>query len=236
MRVAINQPYFFPYLGYFSLIKHTNRFLLVDEVQFIKQGWIERNRILMPEGGWRYIRVPLLKHAQKDIIKDIRINNQQDWRPEIFKHLGYYKNKAPYYKETILAVEKALDVKTDSITKLNEHILKTVCGYLGLYPDISILSEMNLWIQKPEAPDEWPLHICKSLGNIDEYWNPEGGAEFYDRSKFEEADIGIRFLKIDLAEYPQIGPAFVPGLSIIDVMMFNEPEQINKMIDRFTLI
>lgn len=236
MRIGINQPYFFPYIGHFSLIKNTEKFILLDEAQFLKQGWMHRNRILAAENGWRYIRVSLAKYSQKDKIKDIRISSNDDWRGEIFKYLEYYKKKAPYYDDTIATVKEALNIETDNLAKLNENILKTVCEYIGFTPEIRIFSEMDLEIEEPAAPDEWPLNICKSLGNVDEYWNPEGGAEFYDRSKFLDAGIKINFLKINLKEYPQIKTEFEPGLSIIDVMMFNSPNKISHMLDDFVLL
>ena len=71
MKLGIMQPYFAPYLGYISLIKHTDEFILFDTVQFIRHGWIERNRILKPGGGWQYIAIPLVKHSQKTLICDI---------------------------------------------------------------------------------------------------------------------------------------------------------------------
>ena len=91
MKVAIMQPYFFPYLGYFGLINHTEKFILFDTVQFIRHGWIERNRILKPMEDWQYIAVPLKKHSQKTLIKDIEINNSIDWKNKIFAQLTHYK-------------------------------------------------------------------------------------------------------------------------------------------------
>ena len=236
MKLAINQPYLFPYLGYFSLIKHTDQFILLDEVQFIKQGWIHRNRVLAQEGGWKYIRVPLVKHHQTDRISQVRINNEEDWRSELLRQLIFYKNKAPYYGETMGVVEKALDIETDSIGKLNEHVLKIVCHYLGIAADIRLFTEMALAVKPAEAPDEVPLHICQSLGNVEEYWNLEGGAEFYDRRKFQQAGIEIKFLKMNLHQYPQINKDFEPALSIVDVLMFNDPEQIRGMLEDYQLI
>lgn len=236
MRVAINQPYFFPYLGYFSLIKQTEQFVLLDEVQFIKQGWIHRNRVLSEGGSWNYIRVPLEKYRQKDLISEVRINNKEEWRNEIFKHLLYYKKRAPYYQETIDTVEKALNIDTDSIVRLNEHSLRVICNYIGIPADFKIFTEMGLVVERSEAPDEVPLNICEALGNVTEYWNLEGGASFYDRSKFEKAGIAIKFLKSNLLEYPQIQGGFEKALSILDVMMFNEPKKIRDMLDDFILI
>lgn len=236
MKLAINQPYFFPYLGYFSLIKQTDQFILLDEIQYIKQGWISRNRILAPEGGWRYIRVPIAKYRQTDMISQVRISSNEDWRGELIKHLQYYRGKAPHFKETIDVAEEAVSIETGSITKLNEHVLKAVCNYIGIPCHFRIFSEMGLKVQHAEAPDEVPLTICQALGGVEEYWNLEGGAAFYDRSKFQQAGISIMFLKSNLPEYPQIQGGFEKALSILDVMMFNEPAKIRDMLDDFILI
>ena len=86
-KIGIMQPYFFPYLGYISLIKHTDEFMLFDPVQFIRHGWIERNRILKPGEGWQYIQVPLQKHSLTTDIKDIKIDNTQNWRVKLLSQL-----------------------------------------------------------------------------------------------------------------------------------------------------
>lgn len=94
MKLGIMQPYFFPYLGYFSLIKHTDRFILFDTVQFIRHGWIERNRILKPNEGWQYIQVPLIKDKGRDtVIKDVKIRNTENWQQKIIAQLQHYKKK-----------------------------------------------------------------------------------------------------------------------------------------------
>ena len=236
MKIGIMQPYFLPYLGYFSLIKQTYSFILFDSAQFIRHGWIERNRILKPGNGWQYIKVPLKKHSRETIIKDIEINNDQDWRGVIFRQLEHYKKSAPFYSETVKVLKKAFDIETDSIVKLNENIIKTICDYIGVNVNLSIFSEMNLNIEEVKAPDEWALNICKSLDGINEYWNPEGGLEFFDRSKYERAGINIKFLKMNINKYPQRRQEFESSLSIVDVIMFNEPEQINAMLDIYELL
>ena len=236
MNLGIMQPYFLPYLGYFSLIKQTDRFILFDTVQFIKHGWIERNRILKPQSGWQYISVPLIKHNRGTNIKDIQIRNTSDWEKTMFAQLEHYKRRAPFYQETIDTLKLALDIDTESIVKLNEHVLRTICAYIGVEFNVDIFSEMNLSIEEVNAPDEWALNICKALKNVESYWNPEGGLEFFDCKKYEKAGIKINFLKMNLPRYPQRRPEFEAGLSIIDVMMFNEPTQINKMLDDYLLL
>lgn len=238
MKVGIMQPYFLPYLGYFSLIKHTDRFILFDPVQFIHHGWIERNRILNPNGGDQYISIPLKKHSLDTLIKDIEIRNDEDWKNKIKAQLVHYKKRAPYYKETMEVLDKILEYETDSIVKMNKHALECVCEYLGIDKKFEIYSEMNLEIETPHAPDEWALNICKALGNVEEYWNPTGGASFFDKSKYDKEGIELKFEGVHLDFYSQRRGVenFVPGLSIIDVMMFNTPEKINEMLDNYYFI
>ena len=234
MKIGIMQPYFFPYLGYIGLIKHTDEFMLFDPVQFIRHGWIERNRILKPDSGWQYISVPLLKHQQETKIQDIKIDNSQNWQDKLFAQLQHYKKKSPFYKQTIEVIQKGISEKTDSITKLNFNTLKATCEYLAIPFNCTIFSERNLTIDSVNASDEWALNICKAL-HYDEYINPPGGQEFFNADKYHKAGIKLIFEKPKLEFYSQRrGPDnFEPGLSIIDVMMFNSPEQINIMLDKY---
>jgi len=236
MKIGIMQPYFFPYLGYFSLIKHTERFILLDSVQFVRHGWVSRNRILKPESGWQYILVPLVKHSRDTKIKDVSIKKELDWRNTIFHQLEHYKKRAPFYRDTIEVLKTALNIETESIVHLNAHALKKVCDYIGVGLNVDIFSEMHLSIDEVKAPDEWAVKICKALGNVDEYWNPEGGLKFYDRSKFYKAGMDIKFLNMNIQKYSQRRPEFEANLSIVDTMMFNKPEKINEMLDDYRLL
>lgn len=234
MKLGIMQPYFMPYLGYFSLIKHTDEFILFDPVQFIYHGWIERNRILKQTGGWQYISVPLKKHSRETKIQEIKVNNEQRWQDKMKAQIQHYK-RAPYFKEVSGIFDKLFSEQYEGITQLDRAALKLVCEYLGIHREFPIFSEMGCEIEPVHAPDEWALNICKALG-ADEYWNPPGGIEFFDRRKYENAGIRLRFQKMNLDEYPQKGFPFEPGLSIIDVMMFNSVERIGEMMDHFELI
>ena len=236
MKLAIMQPYFLPYLGYFSLIKHTDEFILFDTVQFIRHGWIERNRILKPSNGWQYIMVPLKKHSRETIIKDIEINNDQQWKEKILAQLQHYKKQAPYFSNVIDILNEIFSKEYATIVDLNLASLKTVCNYLGINTPIQVFSLMNIDIEPANAPDEWALNICKALGNVDEYWNPPGGQSFFDRKKYENAGINLKFHSAILTDYDQKRNVFEPGLSIIDVMMFNSIEEINKMLDNYELL
>lgn len=238
MKLAIMQPYFFPYIGYFSLIKNTDQFILFDTVQFIRHGWIDRNRVLKPNDGWQYISIPLIKHSQQTLIKDIVIKNEANWRDKIISQIGHYKKKAPFYNETLNVVNKAISIDTQDITLLNYNVLKVVCEYLGIKFNCDIFSKMNLDIEAATAPDEWALNICKAINDVTEYWNPQGGVTFFDKFKYDKAGIKLKLLKPHLDFYSQRRGEenFENGLSIIDVMMFNSPEQIRLMLDNYELI
>lgn len=236
MRVGIMQPYFLPYIGYLSLIKHTDKFILFDTVQFIRHGWIERNRILKQTGGWQYIKVPLEKKEMNTLIKDIKIKNSENWKRIILAQIQHYKKIAPYYYKTLGILNKVFEKEYTSIVELNRDLLKEICKYLDIETPIEIFSEMNLEIKKVDAPDEWALNICKAISEVTEYWNPPGGIEFFSREKYENENIKLFFQKINLKKYNQRKENFESGLSILDVMMFNSKEEINKMLDDYILL
>lgn len=236
MKVGIMQPYFAPYIGYISLIKHTQRFILFDVVQFIRHGWIERNRILKQTEGWLYIQVPLNKFSRDILIKDVSINNNINWKDKIFAQLIPYKKKAPFYAAVIELLRNVFAKEFDSIVDLNRELLLAICQYLNIGGAIEVFSKMDLQIDKAQAPDEWALHICKKLGSNVTYINPIGGMEFFDRKKYENNGVNLQFQKMTIAAYSQRREGFEPGLSIIDVMMFNSKDEINKMLDNYELI
>ena len=165
------------------------------------------------------------------------INNDENWKARLIAQLQHYKKKSPFYKQAIEVVQKGLDIETDSIVKLNYSTLNAVCEYLEIPFDCEIFSEMNVEIEPVNAPDEWALNICKAL-EYSEYWNPPGGLEFFDHTKYEKAGIDLKFQKVNVQPYSQRrGPENIEaGLSIIDVMMFNSPEKIHEMLDDFTLV
>ncbi len=230
------QPYFAPYIGYISLIKHSDLFILLDTVQFIRHGWIERNRILKQNEGWLYIQVPLEKFSRETLIKEIKPNNLIDWKSKILAQLVPYKKKAPNYYKVITLLNRIFEKEYFSIVHLNKALLKEIIDYLGINKDLPIFSEMNLDIIKPTSPDEWALNICKTLGSEITYINPIGGLDFFDRNKYLNNDISIFFQKMCITSYNQKNNAFEPGLSILDVLMFNSVEEVNKMLDQFELV
>jgi len=90
MKLGIMQPYFFPYLGHFDLIYKTDRWIVFDTPQYIRQGWVNRNRILGPNSGWQYITVPTRKHHRDNPIRDILVKEGKDWRERVCRQLEHY--------------------------------------------------------------------------------------------------------------------------------------------------
>jgi hypothetical protein len=233
-KVGIMQPYFFPYLGYFSLIKHTDTFILLDTVQYMRHGWIERNRILKQGDGWLYVKVPLIKDSRESLIKDIKLDKNQPWATKVKAQMQVYRKTAPYYSSVAPLIEEVLAREYEGITELNKASMGIVCDYLGIENDIRVFSEMDVNIVDPNAPDEWALNICIAM-DIKEYWNPPGGRSFFDKSKYDKAGVKIRFHEIEPYIYNQGNREFEPGLSAIDTLMFNSINDINGMLDKYEL-
>ncbi len=235
MKLGIMQPYFFPYLGYFALIKHTDKWIVLDTVQFIRHGWIERNRILKPSEGWQYFSIPLEKHSRSTLIKDISIRNIENWKDKILRQLEHYKKIAPYYNETVGFLKDAFSLDTDNLVSMNMHLLVETCRFLEIRIDLSVYSEMGIEIGTVNKPGDWALYISKAVKASD-YINPPGGVALFDRESFHQAGIGLHFLQVNLLSYNQGRRNFEPALSIVDTMMFNTPAEINSMLDNYVLI
>lgn len=236
MKLGIMQPYFFPYLGYFSLIKYSDEFIFFDTPQYISHGWVNRNRVLKQDGTPNYIIVPIQKAKQETAIKDILISENANWQDKIYGQLTAYKKRAPRYKDTLDFLHSIIDQDYENnLSKLNIETTKAVCEYLGVDRKFEIFSGMNLEIEEVNMPDEWALNITKALGG-DIYVNPPGGQSFFDKSKYDAANIELQFLKSNLRPYVQRIGRFEPGLSIIDAMMFCSPEEINDILDDYEII
>jgi hypothetical protein len=220
MKLAIMQPYFFPYIGYWQLIHAVDCFVLFDDAQYMRHGWINRNRILKPSGGWQYILVPLKKHSQVESIKNVLANPDIDWKKRILGQLAHYKKKARYFNETNDAVKEIFsEVNVQSIAGINSAIIYKMCTYLDIKKELVVSSEKNFDYENVGDSGEWALRIAEQMG-ADEYINPVSGAELFSQEKFASSNIALSFLKTKEITYSQQG-VFEPLLSIIDVMMFN---------------
>jgi hypothetical protein len=231
MKLGIMQPYFFPYLGHFDLINQVDEWIVFDTPQYMRHHWVNRNRILHPTTGWQYITVPLRKHHQNTPINQVQIAMEDDWRGRILRQLQHYKHRAPYYGQVIRFLEECFSDVRPYLAETNFLTLRKTCGRLGITTPMRVLSQMNLVLEGAvEEPGDWALVISRAAG-ASEYINAAGGAALFNESKFAAHNIKLTIQAFTNMVYP-CGPyKFEPGLSIIDVMMWNAPEQIKHYLD-----
>lgn len=236
MKLGIMQPYFFPYLGYFSLIKHTDKWIVFDTVQYIEHGWMNRNRIIHPtKPEDMYITVPLQKHVRDIKINEVRVNLHENYKEKILAQIwNSYKKRAPYFYSVYRLVEDVLSYDTEYLSDLNVYGMRRVTGYLNIPFNYETFSKMHLCIEEVHDAGEWALNISNAL-HADTYINPPGGVSLFDSQKFYKAGIQLEFLRVHLRPYNQKKKQFIESLSIIDVMMFNSPECINHMLDDYEI-
>ena len=223
------QPYFFPYLGYFDLINRSDRWVVFDTAQYIQQGWINRNRILHVNGGWRYIIAPVRKHPHTAAIGEVLVDDSAAWRQRLPRQLGHYR-KAPFFASVMQLIERGLSDPEPHIARLNVILLDLVCRYLGISFRFDFLSKMNLDLKGVEGPGDWGLKVSAALG-ASEYVNATGGGGLFDSQAFRDA--GIKLTIVDPVSFTYACDTFQfePHLSIIDVLMWNDPETVKKYLD-----
>ena len=229
------QPYLFPYLGYFQLLHAVDRFVVYDDVAFIKQGWINRNRILI-NGQPAYFTVPV-KHASSFIlIQDTVIDDDPQnarWVERTLKTIANAYHRAPEFGRVFPLIETALQAPTRRVGELAVASLKAVMQFLDLRTEW-IGSSARYGNQHLKGEDR-VLAICKAEGATD-YINVAGGRELYSRDRFAEERIRLHFLQPVAVEYRQFQHAFVPWLSIIDVLMFNPPVAVREWLTEYELV
>jgi hypothetical protein len=229
MKLAAMQPYFFPYLGQFDLLNMVDLWIAYDPAQFIRHGWVNRNRVLHPVSGWQYISIPLKKHSHTTPINQIEVAGDS-WKTEFFKRLQHYHMDAPFYKQVISFLEEAVSVAETNLAKLDVALFRVTARRLGIQTPIHVFSEMGLTIGPTEGPEDLALAICRAVG-ASEYINPPGGIDLYSPQRFAEQSVKLTFQFFTSMIYSCGRFQFEPDLSIIDVMMWNSPEQIKRYLD-----
>lgn len=224
------QPYFFPYLGYFDLIFNVDKWIVFDTPQYIKGGWVNRNRVLHPDKGWRYLSVPLNKHPADTPINKITICETEDWRSDMVRHLYHYKKWAPFYKKANGIVEECIAKNDSYLFRLNIRALEMICLYLEIPFQYSVFSQIGLGIEGDIEAGEWSLKISEALG-ASVYINPPGGRNLFDAQAFEKKGVTLVIREFENMTYSTNPYNFEPAMSIIDVMMWNSPQQIKNYLE-----
>lgn len=225
MKVAIMQPYFLPYIGYFQLIEAVDVFIVYDNIKFTKKGWINRNRFLS-NGSDSLFSIPLRKDS--DFLNVVEREVSSDFNPS--KMLNQFKEayrKAPFIAQTLPLLETILLYEDRNLFRFLRHGLEKTCQHLGI--TTPFVDSSSLPIDHGLQSQDKVLALC-NVTRASVYLNPIGGTELYDSDAFAKQGLDLRFLRSTLRPYPQFGEPFVPWLSILDVMMFNAPEEVLRMI------
>lgn len=229
MKLGIMQPYFMPYLGYWQLIKAVDKFVIYDDVNFIKGGWINRNNILL--NNQRFLINLLLSGASSNkLINEIKVQENQT---KLIKTIESAYKKAPMFDTVFPLFLQIMSFCNNNLAKFIGNSLIEVTNYLMIETEFIYSSD----IEKDNSlrAQDKILHICTLLG-AKQYINAIGGQELYDKESFDSQGLKLNFIKSELPPYKQFNNEFIPGLSIIDVMMFNSVEEINGMLDKYELV
>lgn len=227
------QPYFFPYIGYFQLINSVDEFVIYDNIQYTKKGWINRNRILL-NGKDTLFTVPLKKDS--DFLDVVNREISKDWIKDRVKVLNQIKSsykKAPFFNDVFPLVEKCIINEELNLFKFIYDSLCYINDFLDIKTKIIISSTID--INHELKSKDKVIEICKKL-NSDNYINSIGGIDLYDKEEFKKSSIELKFIKSNPIIYKQLNDDFIPWLSIIDVMMFNSKDKLNEYLKNYTLI
>ena len=226
------QPYFFPYIGYYQLINSVDEFIIYDNIQYTKKGWINRNRILV-DGVEKLFTIPLKKDS--DYLNVCEREISTDWNKDKLKIINQLKqySKAPFFKDVYPLIEKCINNPNSNLFDFIYDSLIIINEYLGIKTNIVISSSIDM--DHSLKSQDKVIEICKKR-NATNYINAIGGVDLYDKEVFLNNGIELNFIKSYPINYKQFNNEFVPWLSIIDVMMFNSKEEISKYLKSYTLI
>jgi hypothetical protein len=232
MKVAIMQPYFLPYIGYFQLINAVDVFVIYDNIQFSKKGWFHRNRLLV-NGNADYFTLPLKKDSDYLNVNQRYLgDNWDEEKSKILRKIKECYRKAPNFESTYKLVESVFENSEKNLFEFLYNSVLTVNSYLGI--DTKIIKSSVINIDHELKSQDKVLAICNKL-EAKQYINPIGGLELYDNNSFTNLNIDLSFLQSNSIEYQQLGQAFIPWLSIVDVLMFNDLAKIKSWLSDFKL-
>ena len=229
MTLAIIQPYFLPYIGYFQLIKAVDKFVVYDDVNFIKRGWINRNNILV-NGKAQLFTISLNRASQNRLINEIEIGD--DFQ-NFLRTIEMAYKKAPYFDEVYELLQHIIVYPDRNVANFIANSLQEISCYLQLNTEFLMSSSIEK--NNSNHGQVKIMEICQIL-DADIYINPKGGQELYDKQYFTDHGIQLYFIDSIFYPYKQFKNEFVGGLSMLDILMFNSKESISEMLDKYRLI
>lgn len=234
MKTGIMQPYIFPYIGYYQLMNAVDTFVILDDVNFIMRGWINRNNILLNAKPYLF-SIPLEKPSQNKLICEMKMNFTEKDKEKFLKTIQMAYKKSPYFNDFYPVLEEIINNKNQDLTDfIYDSFIKTF-AYLGIEKNIIKSSE----IEKDNSlrAEDRIIEICKKL-NTDLYINPSGGKGLYCEENFARENMQLRFIDtlFEDISYKQLKSEYVPNLSFIDIAMFNSKEEIKEILGKYKLV
>jgi hypothetical protein len=231
MTLGIMQPYFLPYIGYWQLLAAVDCFVVYDNIQYTKKGWINRNRFLR-NGSDSYFTVPI-KQASDYLNVDEREVAADFDRDKLLRSLEAAYRRAPHFGATFPVIERIIRNPTTNLFGYVYESIIAIAGVLGITTPLVVSSTVDI----PEGvqSEQKVLAICRAM-RAGKYVNPIGGRELYSGAAFSNAGIQLEFMQTRPIVYPQFGAEFVPNLSIVDVLMFNSTDAVRAMLDHYDAV
>jgi len=229
MTLAIMQPYFFPYIGYWQLINAVDTFVIYDDVNYIKQGYINRNSILVG-GNAQKVTLEVMGASSNKLINEIQVGNNAK---KLLKSIDQAYKKAPQYEIVFPLLQEILENQEKNLAEFLGNSIQKIVAYLEI--DTKIIYSSDLEKDNELKAQGKILDICQRL-EVSCYINAIGGQALYSKEDFSDKSIELNFIKTELIEYKQFKNDFVPYLSIIDIMMFNPKRDIQNMLNSYTLV
>lgn len=238
MRLGMMQPYFFPYLGYYQGILAVDKYILYDNLNYIKEGWMNKNRYLVVDQKPTYFIVRVKEKSSYKKINEIELVEGEYWRKKILKSIFYNYKNSPFFDEVYPIVEGVVKAPVRYLTNLNAKSIIAVCKYLDIETEIvtdtkkychlenrlkhgdkNVSSRFpSIQLEKSEEKVIRIIEVCHREG-ADTFINTVAGQDLYEKKEFEKNGIDLFFLKTKDFRYPQLADQFYPNLSIIDVLM-----------------
>lgn len=233
MKLGIMQPYFFPYLGYWQLMNAVDKYVVYDDVNYIKGGRINRNNILI-NGMAKNINIILKEASPFKHINEINVNDNIVYKKKLENKIKMAYSKAPYYNIIMPILQEIIYQKEENLAKYILNSFFIINNYLDINTELILSSSLKKDCSLKGK--EKVIYICKML-NATEYYNSIGGIDLYNKKDFEKHNIKLLFLKMNNDfTYKQFNNDFISNLSIIDVLMFNSKEECKDLLSKYTLI
>lgn len=230
MKMGIMQPYLFPYIGYWQLINAVDEFVVFDDVNYIKKGWINRNNILFNKQK-KMITLPVEKSSQNKLINELYIVESK--KNEFLGLISNAYSKAPFFETVFPLLSEIIAYKENNLSLYITNSIKMICKYIDIQTSFSVSSEIEK--DNKLKGEEKIIEICKKKDST-HYINLIGGQNLYKNENFIENNIELKFIKSFDVKYKQFNNEFEPNLSIIDIMMFNSSDEIKELLNKYELI